>query len=648
MIQAPQTIEYAGPVPAHEYVLSATFPTTSAPPFTVAGFPTDWRLVVPENADGVSVYEVDARVPAGSTGLAIVPGSALGPGTPLVAQAFNPDALVLTVDGITYPLTGRPQFRSWCRLGRVRSTATMHADLGPEGAAEVWIDARAGVPQLDVCVLWHRASPGPDVTFASARFHSPAGAQVQETLPDPGLSATGQVTPGIVPQQRGRVFRFALTVPGRALEPMHVGVADWSRGGFGPSGLPVPHVAWDYGPWLASARQRLASNAPDYVEEPSDPSVSALWPTSGRRSGGVGGGWDRYPLDGTRWAASRDSRAREWYEIAQFRGTHRDLLLCDPDGSSLDIPAFVSWSFWDGFLTSDAPWEWDRWPSPIVRPDDPRRFSPHNIDALVRATGENHALVWLANDPLARWLTHAAAARARLTFPAIPLPPAPGLGSDIGTWQANAALAIAASRALGSREHDAWAAQYLAHLRAAQMQSGCFGARAGGYPSDRFPFDPDGDGVGNYLLQGGSEFAYTILAAYSLGDRDLARSAMRGVQDLATDDDDPGFFYACPTGLAGTVVRYANEHWWPLELWAGMGIVGSGGYYTFWDCGYVGAIAFATDAPERFELLRRFVGTADPATAASVLRGWGLYAPAGTHTDAPIEQWGALLGELER
>jgi len=107
-----------------------------------------------------------------------------------------------------------------------------------------------------------------------------------------------------------------------------------------------------------------------------------------------------------------------------------------------------------------------------------------------------------------------------------------------------------------------------------------------------------------------------------------------------------GFFYYHPVGIAGTDERYWSRWFWPPLLYDGMGELNSGGYYTATDYGIPVAIAFETGAPERFELLRRFVGTTDPATGAATIRGWGLEAP-DAQTAAPYDQWAVLLGELD-
>lgn len=628
--------------PQHEYVLQATFPSREAGPWSVEGFPTDWRLVVPENQDGISVFEVSARVPAGTSSATLRRESHPGPGVPIAQYAFQPSTLSLQIDGQTFPLTTRAAFVGRHRRGRVHTTLTFHRALGAFGHAEYWIDARAGETQLDVCLLWHRAAPGPDIRFDAAQLVVPDGASCVNAIEDPGLSGT-TITPGVIPQQHARVFRFSIVPTGAQPEPAHVGTGNWREGGFLYAGLPVPFMQNSTAAELADARWRLAQNAPSpsWGDVPATP----LWPADGVHTGGAGGGDDRVPLDGMRWAASRgDSSAYERYLIMQLRGLSRARIRLDPDGTPIDIPAVPGWSFWDDFLPSgsapggkaDAPWEWDRW-STVGSP-----WAQHDMASMVRALNENWALVWLANEPLARLLTYEGATRARLTFPTIPLPPQQGLGSAIGIWEGNAALAIAAARSLGAREHDLWSDAYLSHLHRAQMPSGCFSAREGGYPADRDPF------FGHYLLQGGSEFAYLILGAYALGDRGLARSAMKGVQGLATDDDDPGFYYFTPTGLVGTSVRYGDEDDWPDYLYAQMGLE-NGSYYTAWEMGTTVAIAWATGAPERGELLRRFTGgVASPPAAITLLRSWGAGAAPSAQSGAPFDQRGALLGVLER
>jgi len=646
-----QQIQLQDP-PQHEYVLQATFPSRSAGPWSVEGFPTDWRLVVPPTrAGGPSVFEVNALVPGGrgdfSLGHAVVPG----PGVELARLAFDPATLKLAVDGSTFTLTSRAWLKRLHRRGRVEVTAAFHRDLGVYGDAEYWIDARAGSRELDVTLLWHRAMPGPDFRVSSARLVVPDGASCVELIPDPGQDGP-ILAPGLFPQQFARVFRFAIVAAGATPERAHVGTGDWTAEGFLPAGLPIPKVdAVDYAPALAEARWRLANllPSPEWGATP----VSPLWPAKGVRSGSEAGGEDRYPLDGSRWAASRgDPDAHEWYLIEQLRNLSRARIRLGPNGDPLQLPASGGeWDFWDGFLAGhDAPWNWSSFAT-LSGPDDPRAFADYEVGGMMRRLNENWALVWLANDPLARLLTLEGATRARLTFyegsgraHRLDVPAVSGLGSDYGIWQASAALAIAPARALGDRQYETWAATYLAHLRAAQMPSGCFYAHEGGYPADRDPF------FNRYLLQGGAEFAYSILAAYELGDEALARSAMRGVEALASDDDDPGFYYFTATGLAGSSTRYLRQHpagasdaqAWPAALYSGMGVPGGGGYYTAWDMGYVVALALATGAPEGVELSRRFAPGGLPE-----VQGWGLEAPS-AQTGAPFEQWGVMRGILQR
>ena len=411
-----------------------------------------------------------------------------------------------------------------------------------------------------------------------------------------------------------------------------MGTSDWTGGGLLPSALPVPDASLpSYAAELAEARYELSALRPVEPWEPAP--VSALWPASGVRSAD-GHSHDVQPLRGGRWAASRgDPAALELHRIEMLRGQCRAAIHLGPDGQALRAydPA---WRYYDGWLDG-SPWagHWNPWGA-----QDPRAFRDYGIASYVQRLGECWALVWLANDPVARLLSLEAATRARKTWSLVALPPGLALGSDIGSAEASGALAIAVARALGEAQYEPWVDSFLAHIRQAQMLSGCFVARRGAYPSQHAPFAAD-----DYALQGAQEFALLQLAAYSLGEHDVVRRAAAGMANLATDDDDPGLYYHTVTGR-GATDRYLWARSWPPELDAQMG-EDNESYYTAWDMGYATSLAFATGAFERAELLRRFTDTADTAQALARMRGWGLVAP-DEQTRAPFEQWWALMGQL--
>ena len=654
MIQA-QAIEYQAP-PAHEYVLRATVPGMR-PPLTIPGVITDSSLVLTLE-DGTPVSEIVARVPAGTREVSVVPGRVAGPSAlgPLLRLMGDPRVAVLVVDpdgpggqpDTRFPLTDPTAFRSVYRAGRVMVTATFHRDLGQFGAVEYWISAHDR--QLDVEMLWHRASVGADVLFREARIEVSPGAAWTPSIPDPACAPPLLVRPRAqghrIPQQMGRPFFFSIHADGETPEPDHVGVADWSHGGFMPSGFKVPALpAHNWAGELAEARYELQQLLPTEPWEPAP--VDWLWPLDGVTTGGAGGGIDRYPLDGVRWASSQGApEALEVYRIEFLRGLARARIRLDPDGSTLDLPADGAWAFWDGFQ-DEGPWHWSQWSTVTSA------WADHDMASVERRLNEAWVLVWLANDPLARLISLEGATRARLTFwegRSMAASWGPGLGSDIGMWQANAGLAVAAARAMGATEYGPWRTAFLDFLRTTQMPSGCFTARQGGYPSDRAPF------FGQYLLQGGQEFVNLMLAAYSLGERDVVRRAARGLQGIATDDGQhlwgeapPGLYYYAPSGYVWPPgVRFLDAATWPwaLDLTMGQDQAGAS-YYSTWHMGHGVALALATGAPEATELLRRFIAGAGPMPAdpLATLRSWGLEAP-DTHSNTPIDQWWTLLGSL--
>jgi len=612
--------------PAHVYVAQATVPVLGGPDnltLYLDEYPSDTRVVA--HARGFTVYEVAALAGAGDGAFLVrsfgmqAQASALSPHQ-RAANTYGLVRLELTDSAGTqsFSLTGQPRV-SWFREGNVYRTSYHHLSLGRFGWAQLWISMRAGTEQLDFLLELHNGIPGPDRRFTSARLVT-AALPWRSALPDPVVSPPWLVKPGnyVIPQQFGRPFRFSV---GTTSEPEHVGVADWSGGGFLPAAFPVPAMVAPHGGALAEARWRLANllPSPAYGPAPTGP----LWPASGGATqSDEGGGQDRLPLLGARWAAGND--ALELYQIEQLRSQCRARRRYALDGGPLVLPVVPTWSFYDGFISGrDAPWEWDRWPQAW---SPPIQFRDHGIGSLVRSTNDNLALAWLANDPLAHLYVLESATRARLTFPSVPPCATPGLGTNQGGQLAQAALAIAAARCLGATGYEDWAQQYRDHMRAAQMPSGVFVAREGGYPSANAPF------FGRYLLSGGSELALTMLALHELGGADdVVRRCARGLLNLATDDDDPGFYYFFATGPAdGSSTRYLSEDDWPQALHDAMGVDGTSGYYAPWDVGF--AIELVRGEPEFPELLRRFTNGADP-------RAWGVTSPNGV----PIEQWYPIL-----
>lgn len=649
--QAVQHIDYAQP-PAHEYVLRGTVPLAKGfGPVEVPGRPTDARLFLslPEH----DIWEVAALVPAGTTRIDLHPGRSTGPS--LVDRWFqlmgNPNLLVLQIDGNNYPLTETAHFTGWHRRGRVLSTARFHRALGPYGWAEYWISARADAPQFDVELLWHAATPGPSRTFREAKLIVPTSATWSPAFADPACSPPWLVTPPssavtakhVIPKQRGRPFYFSVGLTHR---PEYVGIGDWSRGGllFGempvPPGMSLPGLGQEW----AVAQGRLASLLP----EPTwgGVPVSKFWPANGERSPN-GHADDVYPLKGGRWAASRgDVNGYNLFRAEQMRTQCRANIQFGQDGQALRLDDYPpEWDFYDGFLNgADSPFNWHQYPSPqgIY---NPMVFGDYSIGLMARRMNENWALLWLANDPLARLLSLEGAARARMTYWEGPgnahrldAPGAPGMGTTWNSGHATAGLCIAVAKYLGETQYDAWIAVYLAHLRQAQMDSGCLVARLGAYPSQHIPFN-----VAPYALQGAQEFALFMMSAQALGADDIVEKASLCLTMLATDDDDPGFYYYTVTGL-GSNTRYFCEDDWPTSLHDEMGEENES-YYTALDLPPAIALAWKHGTPERFELLRRYTGTSDPAAARAVLISWGIEAPP-EQTMAPFDQFWPLLGVL--
>ncbi len=634
LVAQAQRVEF--PPEPRPHVVTATVPTRSSAPLVAEGLDSDSRLIA-RPGSGWYVHEIAAHVPAGASSFAVREGTRANP--PVLAQhvaaARTPGTISLRLTdaagSLTFSLTGPATAE---RRGNVYRLLHRHVALGRFGWAHVWIGCRRGTQQLDLAVLMHRSIPTGDARLVSAEIMS--AYPVAWSLPDPVSSGSYMIEPGnyLWPAQFARPFWFSV---GLTHEPERIGVADWSDGGYLPSALPVPKVALP--PYdLATARALLAtlSPSPSWGGEP----ASALWPASGVTGGSEGGGTDRAVLAGSRWAASRgDAGALEFHRIEMLRNLARARVRLGPSGEPLDLRGLPrTWSFDVGFLAGqDAPWEWDSYPQ-LAGSGDPRRFADHDTTSMHRRLNECWTLAYLAADPIAMLLTREGGTRAALTFGPLAPPPVRGQGTDVGGAYAVSVLAMQAAKSLGDSQHDATLAAFRDHMVAAQMLSGCFVARAGGYPSELPPF-----AGGDYRLQGAAEFSQITLALYAMGEDDAVRRASFGQMALATNPAFLGGYYFSATGRGA--LRYVWESEWPPELNAA---VGTGElYYTSHDYAYAVALAFATGSLHAPEMLRRFTGTADEAASIALMRSWGLAAPS-AQTSTPLDQWAALLGVLER
>ena len=638
--------------PSTSFVVYATVPAPS-PLRSVSGWPSSSRPVFELITDGTDISEVSVLVPAGTTRVDLTAGADTGPSLigPALSWLAQPGRAVLWIDGHPFSLSNPAHFAGWHRQGRVHATARMHRQLGAYGHAEYWWDVRAD-GGIDLALLWHRAIPGPDVRFTQARL-TVAGATWAPSVVPPACTYPHLVRPRsdgaqhVIPQQMGMAWWIHVAGPREV-----VGIADWSHGGYLPSGFPVAQDTprEPYAAKLADARSRLANLQP----EPSwgDQPVSSLWPASGVRFGGEGGGNGRLPLDGVQWAASAgDADALEFERIGLLRVLARARIRLDASGGPLTIPGNRTWAFGNSeFIPrygepggrADSPWEYDRWPVSWAGAADPRAFSDHDDSALPRRQRHALTLAWLACDPIATLMVREGATRMALTFAALTPPQQAFIGTDVGAREANAALAMTAARALGDHQYDSWLAAYVEHLRQAQMLSGCLVARLGGYPSENEPFDA----YPGIRLQGAAEFAYHMLALRSIGGADDALlGCARGLELLATDDEpgDIGLYYFTATGRDN--VRYVWEGDWVPGFHDALGEPGTSGYYTSFDVFGPLAIALELNSPHTSELLHRTFGTSNLAAVRSIVRGWGVQAPS-EFTGTPIEQVCPLLGVL--
>lgn len=636
-------------VPNHEFVLQATvpMPDSFSGSLVIEDFPTDSRLIA--TAQNWKIYEVCALVPPGRNTFEVNAGVSTTESlvNHLLPYAVWPGLIKLKLtDGqgsSEFSLTGKND-KFLTRAGKVYKQIHRHISLGRFGWAHVWIGMRANTNQLDFAILMHNGIPGPDILLNSAEIITPNGIVWQSSLSDPACLPPYLIKPGqhIFPQQFVRPFWFSVFPTGVVPEKEYIGVADWSEGGYLPSAFPVPNMTGiSYVAELIDRRMRFATVQPT-SEEPGSTPVSFLWPAAGVTQSDMGGGIGRFPLDGARWAASGDINAQEYFRTGMCRDNVRSRRRFETDGKPLRLTG-GTWQFFDGFLAgNDSPWEWDRWSPNFTIQQDPRIFHDYGIATLLRSYNDMLPLAWLSNDPMAKLLIFESATRARMTYWEAPgiarnlwLPPDTGLGSYIGIGEANAGLIIAAAISFGATEYGPWTATFLEHLRRVQMESGCFSAHEDGYPVDRSPFN------GQYLLQGGTELALLTLAAYSLGDREMIEGVGRAMLNIATDDDDAGFYYYFATGQDN--IRYVTEDDWPDSLYDLMGIGGinDASYYTAWDMGY--AVALMRDTPSFQALAERFTMSVNPL---GTITSWGFVAP-DTQTRAPFEQWWPLLGILQ-
>jgi hypothetical protein len=137
-----------------------------------------------------------------------------------------------------------------------------------------------------------------------------------------------------------------------------------------------------------------------------------------------------------------------------------------------------------------------------------------------------------------------------------------------------------------------------------------------------------------------------MLALLELGGADdVVRNAARGCLDLASDSDDPAFWYFFPVGPAdGSARRYVTRDEFPADIAQAMDDGTGEAYYTFFNSGTAYACAESVQAVEAFALLLRGTQTTSVSDALSTMRSWGVEAPDGSWTNTPVDSWWPLLG----
>lgn len=506
------------------FLLRGTFPIRPRPfdrnicPFSVLDpsgntIPAQWELVA--RLDQWMIVEVRARVQnLGWTGVqnfsvieAPNAANAAGFDPGMIAMLLNPSSIQLQVrdqlgSNWTLPIAGISSRTQFHRLGSVTVTA-MNGFETPLGGVQAWFGLDAGEQEIDLILNWHNGGlpAKPDIYFNSAQLVLPAGWTFTSVLPDPAVLPPYIVKADnhILPQRMERSFRLIIHRTGTSPDVDESGfaVGDWSAGGYFPQAIALPdlsHTGINLRPQKADDFNRLQNLLPTV---PGEQPESFLWPAAGVYYGGMTSGHDIDTFHAVPLAASAQPEGLLSLYVEQLRYGSRHMgCIYEPQGAPIQLDGYLNpnktkpWVIFNnrfyGNPPQDAPFFFSHTgPGVGMCSYDPLIFEPIDSQHLVRRTKGNKALVWLANDPLAKLYVLMDAEIGRMTLyegPGGPLviPATPALGTEMGRGEAWIGDVMAAAYAVsedGWRQRNSlWFFTYWIALKRAQMPNNLYSA----------------------------------------------------------------------------------------------------------------------------------------------------------------------------
>ena len=486
-----------------------------------------------------------------------------------------------------YSLSGFGPQVEYTRFGSATVTGRHHVQT-EYGSFQSWLTVNAYQRQVEMILNWNNGElpARPDVYFTSLSLMLPQGWTWTPLLPDPAMGEGYLVRPDehVLPQRMERCFRIVLH-PVTEVPDLQGGwgVGDWSRGGYLAQSFALPdlgHVSIDLGPQRDDDFTRLRDLMATFSGATP---VSALWPAAGVLYGGMTGGFDIDQIPAVPLALSGQRAGLESLYVEQLRyGARQPGCIYDGEGRPIELEAYrnadgtIPWSHFNnrflGNPPKDAPFGFHlTGPGNGFAAYDPLVFEPIDVQHYVRRTKANKALVWLANDPLARQYLLMDAELARMSIYEGPgssfvVPATPGLGTTLGRSDAWAADAIATAYAVSDDAYRdrtrAWLQRFADILRAAQMPNGLFSAERFGKIAKDPPY---GDGTtAQFWVHRSEEQVFLLFAlravhaTVGIDCADMIRRAGLGLWEFAWKEGTQGPLSRYPAGPIGGP-RYATR-----------------------------------------------------------------------------------------